>query len=223
MNAVVTYIFGENQEILREPLVVDSNVDYICVTDQPSLTSKQWRIIVDDISLAHCTRDKMPLVKYNPFKYTNADQIIVLDGTLQITNSLAIIFKQLEDHDLAIKMHPERNSLIQELYAWRCLRNLSINVIEKFCIMAMMDGINLDDNFLVESCIIGYRNTPQIHDLCRCVLAYMKYLGDGDKLCITNQCPFTYCIQKSRIDYAKIDQRSVANRYRHGKWTLHNR
>jgi hypothetical protein len=223
MNAVVTYIFGENQEILREPLVVDPGVDYICVTDQPSLKSKHWRIIVDDIPQAKCTRDKMPLVKYNPFKYTDAQRILVIDGTLQITNTLKTVFNQLDTKSLAIKRHPERNNLIEELVAWRIMRQLSPRIIERFCAMSVLDGISLYDNFLVESCIIGYRNVSSIKYLCKCVLAYMSYLGENGTLCMTNQCPFTYCIKKSGIEYAEINQLSIAKRYRHGKWTLHNR
>ena len=32
--AVLTFIFGSDKEILREPIVVDDGVRYVCVTDQ---------------------------------------------------------------------------------------------------------------------------------------------------------------------------------------------
>ncbi len=223
MNAVVTYIFGENQEILREPLVLDHNVDYICVTDQPSLTSKHWRIIVDDIPQAKCTRDKMPWVKYNPFKYTNADRIIVMDGTLQVIKSLTILFNQLNTSPLLIKRHPQRSNLLEELNAWIELRHMDASIKDKFYTMSSIDHIPLSNSFLVESCIIGYRRIPVIQTLCNAVLAYMNYLGNNGIMCMTNQCPLTYLIEKFSIKYDYINQLNIAMRYRHNSWTLANR
>jgi hypothetical protein len=218
MNAVVTYIFGENQEILREPLVVDPGVDYICVTDQPSLKSKHWRIIVDDIPQAKCIRDKMPLVKYNPFKYTNADRIIVMDGTLQVRNTLMPLFDTLMYNSLLIKRHPDRDTLSDELMAWVTLRGMNATVVNAFHAMAQLDHIDLDNKFLVESCIIGYRRNNMIAQLCLQVLYYMRFLGENGKLCMTNQCPLTYLIEKNNIKYSCIDQQLIATRYHHNTW-----
>lgn len=223
MNAVVTYIFGENQEILREPLVVDPGVDYICVTDQPSLKSKHWRIIVDDIPQAKCTRDKMPLVKYNPFKYTDAHRIIVMDGTLQITNTLKTVFNSLGNEQLLIKKHPQRTNLLDELDTWISLRHMHESIKTKFQLMSATDNIPLTNPFLVESCIIGYQAIPSIITLCQTVLLYMQFLGESGYLCVTNQCPFTYLIEKYGIRFNYINQLDIANRYRHNSWSLANR
>ena len=56
MNAVITYIFGKNTEILREPLIIDGNTEYICVTDQKNLRSKHYHIIQDAIPQARMIR-----------------------------------------------------------------------------------------------------------------------------------------------------------------------
>lgn len=223
MNAVVTYIFGENAEILREPLVVDPNVDYICVTDQPSLTSKYWRIIVDELPQAKCIRDKMPLVKYNPFKYTDAAHILVIDGTLQLVNKLDDVFDQLRIYDLLIKRHPQRTTLADELTEWTHRRHLEPSTLNKFAAMSLFDGISLENNFLIESCVIGYTVNNNIKLLCDAVIKYMEFLGTNGKLCITNQCPFTYIVEKFGIPYGYINQKAFALRYRHNSWVLANR
>lgn len=223
MNAVVTYIFGENAEILREPLVVDAHVDYICVTDQPSLTSEHWRIIVDELPQAKCTRDKMPLVKYNPFKYTDADHILVIDGTLQLVNKLDAVFDQLRIHDLLIKRHPQRTTLVDELNEWIHHRHMEVSIINKFAAMSVIDGISLTNNFLIESCVIGYTSNNNVKSLCDAVLKYMEFLGTNGKLCITNQCPFTYIVEKFGIPYGCIQQKDFAVRYNHNSWVLADR
>ena len=223
MNAVITYIFGTNQELLREPLVLEPDTEYICVTDQSNLKSKHWHIIFDNMPAAKCTRDKMPMVKYNPFKYTKAERIIVIDGTLQITGSLQTAFHQLDDIPLLVKPHPERNMLIDELVVWHNIRHLSSDIIDKFIVMSAVDGISLTNKFLIESCVIGYNNWPIIHILCQSVLEYMKFLGNHGTLCKTNQCPFTYLIQKMNVPYSFIDQKLFATRYRHNTWKINNR
>lgn len=223
MNAVVTYIFGKGQEILRDPLVTDPGVQYICVTDQKELTSNTWTVIYDNIPQAKCIRDKMPMVKYNPFKYTNADRIIIMDGALQITHSLNNMFAKLNETPLLIKKHPERNDLLSELNTWITKRGLPSQVIDAFTAMSLIDKIPLTNNFLVESCIIGFHNTSQIRKLCASVLAVMSFLSNGHTLCMTNQCPLTYLVEKLQIPYTWINQSDVANRYYHNSWRIINR
>ena len=70
--AVITYIFGRGKELLREPFVVDKDVEYICGTDQSYLKSKVWRIVYELAIMTQNLRDKVALVKFNPFKYTTA-------------------------------------------------------------------------------------------------------------------------------------------------------
>jgi hypothetical protein len=218
MNAVVTYIFGKNTELLREPLVIDSEVDYICVTDQSDLKSEHWRCVIDTIPEAKCVRDKMPMVKYNPFKYTDSDNVIVIDGTIQISSSILPLFKQINKSHLLIKMHRERHCLFDELNAWCQYRQMDPNVILKFYAMASTDGIDLKNNFLIESCIIGFHKSPEILKICQLNLAYMQFLGENGLLCKTNQCPFTYLIEKYRIPYQTLDQDAYFYRFGHNTW-----
>ena len=93
---VFTYIFGKNKEQLREPKFINTEVDYICVTDQNDLKSKNWKIIYEPLVDIKSLRDKTALVKFNPFKYTNADRIIIQDSSLECISSLEDLFLELE-------------------------------------------------------------------------------------------------------------------------------
>jgi len=214
--AVITYIFGKNKEILREPLVVDKDVEYICVTDQKDLKSKIWKIVYDDIPEANCTRDKMVYVKYRPFKYTNADIICAIDGSILIKHSLKKLFEQIKNNEVLVKLHPERNNILDELYVWNKIRNLSIYGIEKFKFIANKDNINLKNNFLIESCVLVYKNDKIIKELCENVIAYMKFLGENNMLFLTNQCTMSLLIQKFNIKYDIFKQRDYFVHYCHG-------
>ena len=157
-NAVVTYIFGENRELLREPLVVDEDTEYICVTDQTKLKSNVWKLIYDPMPEIRSLRDKMANVKYNPFKYTEAENILVQDGSFEIKTSLEILFKEIENHDIGLKLHPVRDNLEQELPKWLA-RRLPQETIKNFYIMSSVDKIKLSDVKLYETSVILFKNT----------------------------------------------------------------
>ncbi len=212
--AVITYIFGKNKEILRNPLVIDKDIEYICVTDQKNIKSKIWKIVYDDIPEANCIRDKMVYVKYRPFKYTNADKICVIDGSIEIKKSIIKLFKQLEHKDILIKKHPGRDNLNVELNAWNILRGMSILDIAKFKFIADKNNIDLNKKFLIESCILFFNNNNKIKNLCEDVIAYMKLIGNK-KLFLSNQCMLTMLIQLNdyKLDY--IDYNNYFNHYSH--------
>lgn len=220
--AVITYIFGKGKEILRKPLVKD-NIEYICVTDQKDLTSLDWKIIYDEIPQAKCVRDKMVYVKYNPFKYTDADRICIIDGTLEITKSLIPLFEQVKDNDLLVKLHPERNNLFTELNIWIKTRGMSEDAISKFQIIAKHENLDLKRKFLLESCVIVYTRKPIIQELCEKEISFMKFLGNTDNLFLSNQCVLTILIQKIKVKFGFINQKDFFKRYNHGTTKLHDR
>ena len=213
--AVITYIFGENKELLREPLVIDKDIEYICITDQENLKSKTWKILVDNIPEANCIRDKMVYVKYNPFKYTDAEIICVIDGSLEISKSLVSLFDQVKEKDILIKIHPERYNLYDELKAWIRLRNMSEFALNKFNVIANKCSIDLQKKFLIESCVIVYTRKKEILELCNEELLYMKFLGDNGNLFLSNQCILTFLIQQKNLRIGFIKGKDFFKRYRH--------
>ena len=220
MNAVITYIFGEHTEILRDPLVANHDVEYICVTDQISLRSSKWNIIVDEMAGIKNARDKMALVKYNPFKYTNANNIIVMDGAFQIVASLEPLFIQLNATPLLLKSHHIRKTLCEELKAWVKSRGMQSDVITRFDAMSEVDGISLDEPFLIGSGMIGFNNSILVHSVCNLVLSYMRFLGEDGNMCITNQCPLTYVIEKFHIPFTWFDWNQYTKLYQHNSWEI---
>ena len=220
--AVITYIFGKNKEILRKPLVKD-NIEYICVTDQKDLKSSDWKIVYDEMPEVTCVRDKMVYVKYNPFKYTDADRICVIDGTLEITKSLIPLFEQVKDNDLLVKLHPERDNLYVELCTWIKTRGMSNDSLQKFQVIAKHDNLNLNKKFLLESCVIVYTRNESVKELCKEELSYMKFLGNKGNLFLSNQCVLTILLQKAKLKFGFLNQRDFFKRYRHNSRTLVNR
>ena len=216
MNCVITYIFGKNKEKLHEPLVIDPDTEYLCITDQQDLKSKHWKIVYDPMPGVSSLRDKMAMTKYNPFKYTKADYILTMDGTLQIKTSILPLIQKFKDFDIGLKLHPKRDNLAKELPAWKP-RGLTEAIIQRFHTMAKIDGLNLNTVRLYETSCMIYKN----NDLCRYIgeenLDYMKILGTGGNMIITNQCPFSYIMTKdySNAKVFLMKEQDWFNRFGH--------
>lgn len=215
-NAVVTYIFGENRELLREPLVVDKDTEYICVTDQTKLKSNVWKLVYDPMPEIRSLRDKVANIKFNPFKYTTAKNIFVIDGSMEIKESLISLFDELKDYDIGLKLHTFHKTLKEELPYW-VPRGLSKDTIKKFYKMAKIDNIDLANVVEYEGSLLLYKNTNFCKNFGQNILKFMKFLGEKDNMIVTNQCPMSYWVHKNFKDtkILFIDQFKYMNRYIH--------
>lgn len=217
--AVLTFIFGADKEILREPLVVDDGIRYVCVTDQP-LKSDVWEIRREYFPFVKSDRDKVAIVKMQPFKFVDAEQVVTIDGSLQIKAHLGPLFDEAARHPIGLKRHPLRANLEQELPFW-VGRGMPKETIHEFERMAEKDGLSLSRIPLFEGCVIAWRNTAFSHALGRSVLKLMERLGDGQNKLITNQCALSYVLKQmcpQALTYC-IDQHKFFKRFFHNTFS----
>lgn len=214
--AVITYIFGNNKEILRSPKILEKNIEYICITDQKDLKSNDWKLIYEPLENVKSLRDKVALAKFNPFKYTNADRIIIQDSSLVCISSLKELFDEIENNNICLKKHPFRNNLATELPVWKG-RGLTDNQIYKFYKMAKTDNINLSNIPLYECCLMGIKNNKETQNIFNNLLSLMKLLGENGNMIVTQQCPFAYLLKTvyPSIKIGIINQHKYFIRYEH--------
>ena len=218
--AVLTFIFGADKEILREPLVVDDDVRYVCVTDQP-LKSDVWEIRREYFPFVKSDRDKVALVKMQPFNFVDSEQVVTIDGSLQIKAHLGPLFDEAARYPIGLKRHPLRANLEQELPFW-VGRGMPKETIHEFEMMADRDGLSLSRVPLFEGCVIAWRNTAFSHALGRSILKLMERLGDGQNKLITNQCALSYVLKQiytQTLSYYSIDQHKLFNRFFHNTYS----
>ncbi len=128
--SILSYNFC-NYEILREPLEIDPNAEYIYVTDNPNLKSDKWKIIYLPESFNKSTGiTKTMYVRYHPFDFVNTDTVIILDGSMQINKSLEkfyLDFKQ-SNCDCAIGCWTSPITNINSMYNyWLLSRNYNFD------------------------------------------------------------------------------------------------
>lgn len=223
-HAVITYIFGKNQELLREPKVID-DVEYICITDQKDLKSKVWKIVYDPMPEIESLRDKVALVKFNPFKYTDADEILIQDSSLQIYSSVKPLFELLKNNDILLKKHPEVSDLNTELWRWVKMRKMPKCQVAKFEKMAEIDSVCLNKIPVYECCLLCIKNDEITKNLFALLLTLMKLLGDGHNMIMTQQCTFSYLLETGKLNMkiGLINQHNYFIRFWHNCNKVYNK
>lgn len=125
MNSIVVYtaITG-NYDTLKQPKVINKNIDYICFTDNQHLNGGAWRIRPIPIDVRYLSNvKKQRILKICPHRYLkDYDISIWVDGSFEIQDDLLAFINQydLEKCPLYVRIHPTRKCIYIE--AEECIR-----------------------------------------------------------------------------------------------------
>ena len=111
---VYTAIIGGYDDI-KEPLIINNNIDYICFSDQP-LKSNIWQI--RPINFFNCNQTRIARhYKVNPQIYLkDYDIVIWIDSSLTITNDFTeYLSKVKKDTTLLTQIHWKRKNIFEEV------------------------------------------------------------------------------------------------------------
>ena len=124
--AVIMYNFN-NYEIMRDlpDCALNKDIEYIYITDDVNFKSKNWKIIIDKDLEGLSPFDKCYRVRFNLFKYTDAEIVLYVDGSLQILSDPIRYFKKFEESgkDVGLMVHPWRTNMFDEYKEWVRIRN----------------------------------------------------------------------------------------------------
>ena len=82
--SILTFIF-KDYELLRDPVIVDPECEYVCVTDNPDIKSEIWKIRpfkADDPIYGSF------YVRWHPFEFVDTKVCIILDASVKILGEL---------------------------------------------------------------------------------------------------------------------------------------
>ena len=193
--AVITFMLN-NYDLLREPLVIDNNFDYYCLTDDKSLNSNAWKCIYihdfDNDKLSGVQKTYM--AKYSFMKYISDsyEYIITIDASIKIMNELTSLVKFVKDnnYDIGLSMHPSSKSWAMEYDAWVKTRNLDEFYKQKFQDFSSKNGFDINsENGLIECTVKIYKNIGVVNEFINEVYHTLsKEVNFNDK---NDQCYFT--------------------------------
>lgn len=199
--SVFTFIFN-NYEPIRDPLVVDENAEYICVTDDPNLKSDIWKVIYEPKYNTNKLTgiQKTLMTKYTVFDYVSLDSeyIFQVDGSLQITNSLNSLVSYYADNnfDLGVALHPQRNDFLDEYLTWMQYRNLKFDYLYLFIryIFNHPSDLVLNNCGLIETTFKIYKNCELVKNFVNDI--YKALQEEANFADLNDQCIFTYTLYK---------------------------
>ena len=193
--SILTYNFG-GYEIMREILHPKDDVEYIYVTDDRNLTSKTWKIVIDESLDGLSPFDKCYSVRFNPFKYVSSDICIRVDGSIVVDGNADKLIEEFEkgNYDMACVAHRFRDNMIDEYNAWIRLREYPQQQAEKCLSYIERNGYSLNTKGMFECCLCVQRRSEICEEINKKTFEVLKELGDGEKIERQDQTIFTFVV-----------------------------
>lgn len=198
--AIITFLFN-NYDLLREPLIIDENFDYYCLTDDKNLTSKNWKCIYikqfDTDKLSGVQKTYM--AKYSFYKYvpTFYKYYMNIDASIEIKDKLTdiMLFFEKNNYDIGLSMHPENDNYFDEYKQWVKVRNLEKKYVKIFKNFCKTENVKENEKTgLIECTVKIYKNKIDVISFIEEVfLTLKKWCNFEDK---NEQCYFTQTFKR---------------------------
>lgn len=164
--SILTCVFG-NYEILRIPLVVDPNCEYVCVTDRDDLNGQGvWQIKhLNKILQTMPFTNQWTYVRFHPFDFVSNDICLYIDGSIQILDGPLYerIIKPFEEGDFYYGIMPPINKIEcdvkQDIDCWENTRDLSRLVSNK--IRQYLHDNEYNVNGMLQSGFLMYKKSQE--------------------------------------------------------------
>lgn len=202
-------------EVIHPVEVKSDRARYIMVTDDPNLVDESgtWEVVYDN-TLTGSTFDKCYQIRFNPFKYTDDNIVLRIDGSVGIIANLDPLIDKFTDggYDLSLMVHPTRNTQYEEYLAWVNGRGYDAQQANKvLAFMQMAEGYNVKEwKGLCQLCYIIQRRNRVNDDINRMTYTMLKYLGNNtDEIERVDQTVFSFVVQKyfGNANIMWVDQR----------------
>ena len=198
---VYTCITGDYDN-LKEVIVKEDNIDYICFTNNKEISSSTWKVIyIEDEKLSnHYLSRKLKMIG-NPYIDTNYDLSIWIDASIMFkksVNEFLLEYFDLSKDLLAACKHSSRNSIREEAAACIKYKKDSEEIINS--LLQFYKKEKFPDNLgLLEMTLIVKRHNDSLvkktmnlwYDM---LLKYSK----------RDQLSFMYCLYKTKLPFKVI-------------------
>ena len=128
---VLTYIIGDYETVheLEFDPATTPHVEYLLITDNKNLKSNTWNVIYDESLVKDNLKpfDRVFSIRYNLFKYASYDICVRIDGSIGIVRPLDEMIQTFinGNYDGCFNIHPGRDNIIEECFAWATMRGFS--------------------------------------------------------------------------------------------------
>lgn len=209
MNKICVYtcITG-NYDTLKKLDYPDKNFDYICFTNNKSITSDFWKMVyisedLDNLTLAR----KIKILGHDVLK--KYDVTIWLDGAMQLRKPLSKFIKDccdLEQYDMVGFKHRERDCIYDEMDACVYYFKESEENVSKLTSFLEKEKYPRH-NGLIESTVLVRKNNSDISKLMELWYEILSKYTRRDQL------SFNYCLWKRPVKIQMLEMNVFDNDY----------
>lgn len=185
---VYTSITG-NYDDLKDPLYVDSDIEYVCFTNNPGIKSKIWNVeyIKDEALTNMMLAKKMKLFPHIMFK--DYDTSVWVDGSLQILGDLRLYIMKYEKLcSMLCFPHNNRNCIYSE--ASQCI--LSGKGKKEQILRQISDyyneGYPINNGLYEMGCIVRNHNDERVVNLMEQWYKQIENYSNRDQLSFPYVC-----------------------------------
>lgn len=218
---VLTYLMGD-YERLHEVKKKSPHARYLLITDREDIKSESWEVICDK-SLTGSALNKTRFVKWHPWKYTQDEVVMMIDGSIGVNGPLDDIIDAFQDHNLCMMIHPERNTVKSELAAWVDWRGLNPDDAERQLSIMELSGYDINGyRGLYQCCFRMMRRTPAVERWLETVAGLLTLCGKRGEYATPEQVIASYVLNLyyNREDILWVSERLVNSKYL--SWYFHN-
>ena len=176
--SILMYNFN-NYEILRDPLEIDDEAEYIYVTDNKTLKSDKWKIVYDPRLEKLSAFEKCYYVRFHLFEYCSTDICIYLDGSIQIKRSLRQLYENFVNSgcDIGLSINGCFNDLRDDYHFWTKHRNYPKSCADKCLHFLKLEKYDFDRKGYLECNIRICKNTALNREIDERTYDTLKFLG----------------------------------------------
>ena len=114
--AVYTALLGRYEELNEQPTALDTDIPFICFTDDPNLVSETWQIhLVDPLFPLDMVRSQRDIKIRGHETLTQFDETLYIDNSVSLKQVPDIVLDEwLASTDLAVSLHSYRDRVVDE-------------------------------------------------------------------------------------------------------------
>lgn len=213
--SILMFNFGD-YEIMREPIEMDEDCEYVYVTDNVNLKSNKWTMIYTDRFKHNDAVYAAFYVRYHPFEFVNTDVCFIIDGSIQIKKSLRELYERFQnsDTDMMLSCNCFGHTLGNEIDWWVKNRNMKMECAEKMKWFLTYHKLN-DFRGCFE---IGFRcvkRNDYTTSVNNCVWKHLLFLSVNDIIPRTDQTIFGAVLAAFYSDAKvfKVTRQIIQNSY----------
>ena len=191
-----TAIFGKYDD-LKDPIYIDDNCDYVCFTDDETLTSNVWDVrVVKDMDISH-NRKMAEAYAVLPHKYFSEYELSVyVDGNVVIRGDLReYAIKYMEHSNMLTFPHPWRCCAYDEIdFSMKSIQYMKDN-FDKMLYKYKEEGFPHDMGLISAGVLVRRHNEEDVIRTMECWWNEIKEYSSND------QVSYSYVAWKQRFSY----------------------